>query len=123
MIAIVPYSGLDLAGYEVIKNFGTEYKGKRLNNRDLFFVSCLSCLVAQTISYPLALIVTRMQASTSDRQHTKNARQVVYDVWKYEGPGGFYRGLVPNMLKFIPVVSITFVTYEQIIYWMNVAMT
>lgn len=123
MIAIVPYSGLDLAGYEVIKNFCTDLKGKRLNNRELFFVSCWSCLIAQCISYPFALVVTRMQASTADIHNTKNARQVVKDVWKYEGLAGYYRGLVPNLLKFIPVVSITFVTYEQVIYWMNISMT
>ena len=31
-----------------------------------------------------------------------------------EGPGGLYRGLLPNFLKVIPAVSIGYVVYEQL---------
>lgn len=31
-----------------------------------------------------------------------------------DGPMGLYRGLMPNFLKVIPAVSISYVVYEQV---------
>jgi hypothetical protein len=37
------------------------------------------------------------------------------EIWHKEGLVGFYRGLVPNMLKVVPAVSISYLVYETII--------
>lgn len=44
-------------------------------------------------------------------------------IWKREGLKGLYRGLIPNVMKFIPVVGITFVTYEFVNDLLGVSMT
>jgi solute carrier family 25 phosphate transporter 23/24/25/41 len=40
------------------------------------------------------------------------ATQMFKDIWRNEGIVGLYRGLVPNMLKVIPAVSISYLVYE-----------
>ena len=36
-------------------------------------------------------------------------------VYRYEGAKGFYKGLVPNLLRVTPACCITFVVYEYLI--------
>jgi solute carrier family 25 phosphate transporter 23/24/25/41 len=36
------------------------------------------------------------------------------EIWHNEGIVGLYRGLVPNMLKVIPAVSISYLVYETV---------
>lgn len=35
-------------------------------------------------------------------------------IWRREGIVGFYRGLVPNYVKVIPSISLSFVVYEEL---------
>lgn len=39
---------------------------------------------------------------------------MISDIWQREGLTGFYRGLIPNMLKVVPAVSISYLIYEKI---------
>ena len=44
---------------------------------------------------------------------------VFYDIsgtyfFRYEGFKGFYKGIVPNLLRVIPATAITFVVYENV---------
>ena len=34
-------------------------------------------------------------------------------IWRNEGIRGFYRGLLPNIIKVVPAVSISYVVYEK----------
>jgi hypothetical protein len=43
------------------------------------------------------------------------ATQMVKEIWHNEGFVGFYRGLVPNILKVIPAVSISYLIYENVL--------
>lgn len=119
LVAVVPYSGLDLAGYDFSKKYFTEMKGSKLNNKELFAVGSLAVLVAQVTTYPLVVVFTRLQASPEDFQQKRNAVMMLVDVWKNEGFTGFYRGLVPNLIKFIPAVAFSYVIYEQVMAVLN----
>ena len=37
----------------------------------------------------------------------------IFKIWKHEGPGGYFRGIVPNVLKVAPGAALTFVVYEE----------
>ena len=39
---------------------------------------------------------------------------MISDIWQREGLAGFYRGLIPNMLKVVPAMSISYMIYEKI---------
>jgi solute carrier family 25 phosphate transporter 23/24/25/41 len=43
------------------------------------------------------------------------ATTMLKQIWQNEGLVGCYRGLVPNMLKVIPAVSISYLIYETIL--------
>lgn len=42
-------------------------------------------------------------------------KQMIKDIWHNEGMIGFYRGMVPNLMKVIPSVSISYLVYETAI--------
>lgn len=35
-------------------------------------------------------------------------------VFRFEGANGFYKGLVPNLIRVVPATAITFVVYEKV---------
>jgi len=37
----------------------------------------------------------------------------VRQTWKLEGTRGFFRGLIPNVMKVTPSAALTFVVYEE----------
>ena len=43
------------------------------------------------------------------------ATTVLKEIWQKEGVAGLYRGLVPNMLKVVPAVSISYLIYETVL--------
>ncbi|CAF1789079.1 unnamed protein product [Brassica napus] len=58
--------------------------------------------------YPLQVVRTRMQADSSET----TMKQEFIKTMRGEGVRGFYRGLLPNLLKVVPVASITYIVYE-----------
>ena len=72
------------------------------------------------MTYPIALIRTRRQGQivplpNMDQRKSHPllpATTMLKQIWQNEGLVGFYRGLVPNMLKVIPAVSISYLVYE-----------
>ena len=67
-----------------------------------------------TVTYPLDVLRRRMQMRGVmwDRYPYRNSFHAVVTIFEREGVGGFYKGMLPNMLKVAPLVAITFVTYE-----------
>jgi solute carrier family 25 phosphate transporter 23/24/25/41 len=79
----------------------------------LLLLACgtISSTCGQLVSYPLALIRTRLQAHPK-HEHEVNWLRMVSNIWDEEGFRGLYRGLVPNFLKVAPAVSVSYVVYE-----------
>ncbi|CAF3798131.1 unnamed protein product [Adineta steineri] len=120
-IGIVPYAGFDLACYETLKRL---YITKHNNQEPPIYVvlgcGAISSFTGQLVTYPIALIRTRRQGQIvplpnmdqSKAHPLLPATQMFKDIWQNEGIVGLYRGLVPNMLKVIPAVSISYLVYE-----------
>jgi solute carrier family 25 phosphate transporter 23/24/25/41 len=79
----------------------------------------LSCGAAATtcgqlVAYPLQLIRTRLQAQGM------KGRPVVYtgildcaaQTIRCDGISGLYRGILPNFMKSLPAISISYAVYE-----------
>ncbi|KAJ8246227.1 hypothetical protein GJAV_G00265240 [Gymnothorax javanicus] len=117
VLGIIPYAGIDLAVYETLKNaWLMRYGESSADPGVLVLVGCgtLSSTCGQVASYPLAVIRTRMQAQASlvsspQLSMLGQLRHIVSE----EGPQGLYRGIVPNFLKVIPAVSLSYVVYEN----------
>uniref|UniRef100_A0AC34GQL9 EF-hand domain-containing protein n=1 Tax=Panagrolaimus sp. ES5 TaxID=591445 RepID=A0AC34GQL9_9BILA len=118
LIGIIPYAGIDLAIYETLK---TLYVKRNPNIKEPGVFSTLACgtcssTCGQLASYPLALVRTRLQARTismDTSQPDTMSGQFKY-ILKNEGPLGLYRGIIPNFIKVIPAVSISYVVYENV---------
>lgn len=41
------------------------------------------------------------------------------DIYNTNGIRGFYRGIIPNFIKVLPSVFISFFTYEKSLYFLN----
>jgi solute carrier family 25 phosphate transporter 23/24/25/41 len=44
----------------------------------------------------------------------ETVRVLVSNIWQADGMRGLYRGIVPNFMKVIPAVSISYVVYEKL---------
>jgi solute carrier family 25 (mitochondrial phosphate transporter), member 23/24/25/41 len=115
LAGVVPYAGVDLATFTWLKEL---YSSKN-NSKEPGILMLLSCgAVSSTcgtlVSYPLALVRTRLQSQGV------GGRPILYTgmvdcfskTFQNEGFKGLFRGLSPNLLKSIPAISISYAVYE-----------
>ncbi|XP_033994035.1 calcium-binding mitochondrial carrier protein SCaMC-1-like [Trematomus bernacchii] len=116
LVGIIPYAGIDLAVYETLKNtWLTHHTKDSANPGVLVLVACgtISSTCGQLASYPLALVRTRMQAQASlDTTDQPSMSNLMKKIVAKDGFFGLYRGILPNFMKVIPAVSISYVVYE-----------
>lgn len=121
LLGIIPYAGIDLAVYETLKR---SYLKSHINDQNrklpkdeaqihiLLICGAVSSSCGQLLSYPLALVRTRLQATTSSDKSV--SMSILFrQIYDNEGLRGFYRGIVPNFMKVAPAVSISYVVYER----------
>lgn len=115
LIGIVPYSGVDLTVFSLLK----EAYERRFPTREpglftLLLCGAVSTTVGQVVSYPLQLVRTRLQAQGMP------GRPILYDgildcimkTLARDGVRGLYKGLAPNFMKSVPAMAISYATYE-----------
>lgn len=116
LLGIIPYAGIDLAVYESLKNAWLSHYAKDTPNPGILVLLCcgtISSTCGQISSYPLALLRTRMQAqATLDPSDQPSMSELVKRILAKDGFFGLYRGILPNFMKVIPAVSISYVVYE-----------
>jgi solute carrier family 25 phosphate transporter 23/24/25/41 len=117
LVGIFPYSAIDLGTFEYLKQAYVKKHAKlaRCEEADVGLpvwttlgIGAVSGSVGASIVYPINLLRTRLQAQgTSHHPQTYTGMwDVTARTYKSEGIRGMYRGLVPNMMKVIPAVSI-----------------
>lgn len=74
----------------------------------------LAGAVAQTATYPLDVLRRRLQSSGLLGFHYSGMLDALARMWREEGLMSFYRGMLPNYLKMIPAISVSFVIYESV---------
>lgn len=96
--------------YEALKIPESKYSEKN------FICGSFSKFFGVLLTYPLTTIRTRVQQNQyfNNRAQAKysSVQDVSYQLLKNEGITGFYKGLVPNMIKGIPQRGIYFYFYE-----------
>lgn len=80
----------------------------------LLMCGSISTVCGQLVSYPLALVRTRLQAQEvpMDSKERDTMNKLLLRIWQNEGVRGLYRGLLPNIIKVVPAVSISYAVYE-----------
>uniref|UniRef100_A0A8C2XUF0 EF-hand domain-containing protein n=1 Tax=Capra hircus TaxID=9925 RepID=A0A8C2XUF0_CAPHI len=117
LLGIIPYAGIDLAVYELLKSHWLDNFAKdSVNPGVMVLLGCgaLSSTCGQLASYPLALVRTRMQAQAMiERSPQLNMVGLFRRIISKEGLPGLYRGITPNFMKVLPAVGISYVVYEN----------
>ncbi|CAG2106901.1 unnamed protein product [Medioppia subpectinata] len=110
----VSHGALQFMAYEELKRFYTEYyelsANEKLDTGAYLCCAALSKLFAVTITYPQQLLRARLQDQHSSY---KGLLDVIKRTWRYEGVRGYYKGLLPNLIKVTPACALTFVVYEH----------
>ncbi|ELW65322.1 Calcium-binding mitochondrial carrier protein SCaMC-1 [Tupaia chinensis] len=118
LLGIVPYAGLDLTVYELLKNYWLEhYAGNSMNPGVMILLGCstLSHTCGQLASFPLTVLRTRMQTEhMMEKGTTAPLIHLIKEIYNKEGKRGFYRGITPNIIKLLPAVGIGCVVYEKV---------
>uniref|UniRef100_A0A4X2LEX6 Mitochondrial adenyl nucleotide antiporter SLC25A24 n=1 Tax=Vombatus ursinus TaxID=29139 RepID=A0A4X2LEX6_VOMUR len=113
-LSIIPYAGIDLSVYEILKNYWlNNYAEDSVNPGVLMLLLCSasSNFCGQLASYPLNLVRTWMQAQGAPQ---RNIYYFFQEIIVKEGLTGLFRGITPNFVKFFPAVGIGRLVFEKV---------
>lgn len=110
----VCYGAIQFGTYRSATLFLQTVLPYRLPDSAESFISGASAgAIATCVTYPLDLLRTRFAAQGSRKIYT-SLRGAVADIYRDEGPRGFFRGLTPGLAQIVPFMGIFFVTYERL---------
>lgn len=124
LVGMFPYSAIDMGAFEMFKTTYISYKSKQLgvHEEDIHLPGYITGAMGATsgafgasIVYPLNVLRTRLQTqgTTLHPERYTGIWDVAVKTLQNEGPRGLYKGLMPNLLKVAPALSITWIVYEQ----------
>jgi len=115
LTGIIPFSAVDLALYNTFKQEMQRHRRSEPDTLTMLGCGALSSSLAQLATYPLALAKTRLQASGMPGFTTRYTGLIgcLADTIQNDGFKGLYRGIVPNLLKAVPSISISYVVFEN----------
>jgi solute carrier family 25 folate transporter 32 len=127
----VSHGAVQFAVYEPAKRMYLARRGRRaaargrpgeaagpIANEATIGLSTLSKLVAGAVTYPLQVLRSRLQNYDAEERFGRGIRGVVRQLWREEGVRGFYRGLVPGVVRVLPATWVTFLVYENVKYYL-----
>jgi len=121
----VSHGAVQFAVYEPAKKMyfaGRQRKGDsdgRLSNEATVVISSAAKLVAGAVTYPYQVLRSRLQNYDADERFGRGIRGVVARIWQEEGLRGFYRGLMPGVVRVMPATWVTFLVYENVKFYLS----
>lgn len=121
-----PYVGISFAMYESVRPMlpkRNDGSGIATTGSSIA-AGAFASAVSQFASFPLDTCRHRMQVAQFDPRSQVSATSFI-DTWreigKQMGWRGYYRGIIPNLIKVAPASAVSFVAYEQVRGGMRVA--
>ena len=116
LVGILPYAGVDIAVFELLKDRLVEAYGGRPPPASILAAGMASSSIAQFASYPLALCRTRLQAQGRGGVPLKyaSAADVLRRAVAPEGWRGLYKGVLPNLAKVAPAAGVSWFVFEEV---------
>ncbi|KPM41321.1 hypothetical protein AK830_g5218 [Neonectria ditissima] len=93
-------------------------EGAPMTSEATVALSSAAKLVAGAVTYPYQVLRSRLQNYEADERFGRGFRGVVTRVWREDGLRGFYRGLVPGVVRVMPATWVTFLVYENVKYYL-----
>lgn len=110
---VAPYVGLNFAVYESIrKRFSRFEGGGEPTAVEKLASGAISGAVAQFLTYPFDVLRRRFQVNTIMGSPYSSVWHACRTILAKEGFKGFYQGLAANLLKVVPSMSSSWLTFE-----------
>ncbi|KAI1802283.1 mitochondrial carrier [Daldinia bambusicola] len=87
---------------------------RRMSTEATLVISSIAKLVAGAVTYPYQVIRSRLQNYDADMRFGRGIKGVVRRTWTEEGWRGFYRGIIPGVVRVLPATWVTFLVYENV---------
>ncbi|RQM28104.1 hypothetical protein B5M09_007175 [Aphanomyces astaci] len=116
LLGIVPYAGVDLALFFTLKeSYTTKFEAPPSVGHVLLF-GAISSSCGQVVSYPLQVVRTKLQAQGMAGRPVifTGMTDCLVKILQTHGLRGLYRGLLPNFLKSVPAISISYAVFETV---------
>ncbi|KAI1815764.1 mitochondrial carrier [Poronia punctata] len=124
LIGMFPYSAIDMGTFEFLKKTYVQYKAKSTGCHEedaqpstfaTGIMGASSGAFGASVVYPLNVLRTRLQTQGTSMHPARYTGiwDVAQKTVKNEGFRGLYKGLMPNLLKVAPALSITWMVYEN----------
>ena len=117
---------IQMVTYDLMKHFWLKHlehkkEKKQIDNAklDTFHFSTFSSvskIIAVVCTYPFQLVKARLQ---DQHQNYKGLWDLVKTIYRYEKFYGFYKGLIPCLVRVTPAASVTFIVYENLLIFLN----
>ncbi|KAM7537286.1 hypothetical protein Aperf_G00000072258 [Anoplocephala perfoliata] len=100
--------------YEQLRNQYNGYHQSPIDTHlkvpEYLMIGIISKGVATALTYPFQVVRTRLQ---EQHRSYSSLSFLLKSIWSFEGARGFYKGLVPNILRTAPAYGLMFVVYEN----------
>lgn len=108
---------IQMVTYDLMKSGWTQYlkqnnREQKLDSTHYSLFSSLSKVLAVTCTFPFQVVRTRLQ---DQHQNYKSLTEVIVKTYKNEKLYGFYKGLIPCLLRVTPAAAVTFIVYENLL--------
>lgn len=119
VVKVAPESAIMFSALDQAKKMIASWEGKTEKNMSAegkFFAGSIAGLVAQTATYPLDTLKTRIMSNVSSSGSggaEKGVGGVIRDMLA-EGPSAFFRGLIPASIGVIPYAGINMGVFENL---------
>lgn len=110
LLSIAPFIAINFATFDTLKSYNFCNKIIKEPYKSLC-IGGISGLIAQTICYPLDTVRRRMEVYGKNYTSILNAYSTIYCK---EGIRGFYKGMLPNVIKVIPNNALRFCIFSNI---------
>lgn len=107
---------IQMVSYDLMKSWWSNYSNDNLTTVHFSVFSGLSKILAVVVTYPFQLTRARLQ---DQHQNYKNFFDVVLKTYRNERIYGFYKGLIPGLVRVTPAASLTFIVYENVLKYLR----
>ncbi|CBH10452.1 mitochondrial carrier protein, putative [Trypanosoma brucei gambiense DAL972] len=125
MVGIFIYRGLEVGIYSTaqqqmimyrMNNYGMSRHDSSLSSIETAAVSMFASMFAQTVSYPLNVVRTRLQTQGTNGRAVKykGMTDCFVKMVRTKGVGSLFSGISANYLKAVPASASMFVVFEKV---------